>query len=93
MRRTLVLSLAALALTGGVVAGCGSGSSTSSGTRGTVSSSGTVPGPAESNPAGDIPDNQAYVTYTPAQGGFTVKVPEGWAQTTVEAARWSSRTS
>ncbi|MFV5998088.1 hypothetical protein ACNPQM_38355 [Streptomyces sp. NPDC056231] len=79
MRRTLVLSLAALALTGGVVAGCGSGSSSAPPSGSTTSS--TKPAPAESNPAGDIPDNQAYVAYQPARGGFTVKVPEGWART------------
>jgi hypothetical protein len=32
----------------------------------------------ESNPPGDIPDNQAFVTFSgPA---FSVKVPEGWAR-------------
>lgn len=32
----------------------------------------------ESNPPGDIPDNQAFVTF---QGpSFSVKVPEGWAR-------------
>lgn len=84
MRRTLVLSLAALALTGGAVAGCGNSSSSSSapGTGSTTSSSSTKPAPAEPNPAGDIPDNQAFVAYQPAGGGFTVKVPEGWARTT-----------
>ncbi|MET7618031.1 hypothetical protein [Streptomyces sp. NPDC005408] len=81
MRRTLVLTIAALALTTGVVAGCSS-SSSASGSGSTTSSAGAKPAPAESNPAGDIPDNQAYVTYQPAQGGFTVKVPEGWARTT-----------
>lgn len=30
---------------------------------------------------GDIPDHQAFVTYTPTSGGFTVGVPEGWART------------
>ena len=30
--------------------------------------------------AGDIPDNQAFVAYSPPGGGFTVKVPEGWAR-------------
>jgi hypothetical protein len=34
----------------------------------------------ESSPPGDIPDNQAFVRYTPPSGGFSVKVPEGWAQ-------------
>ena len=40
-------------------------------------SSGTTE--TETNPAGDIPDNQAYVPFTPPGGGFTVKIPEGWA--------------
>jgi hypothetical protein len=31
--------------------------------------------------AGDIPDNQVFVPYTPADGRFTVTVPEGWART------------
>ncbi|MFF2511120.1 hypothetical protein, partial [Streptomyces sp. NPDC058086] len=35
----------------------------------------------ESNPPGDIPDNQAYVVFRPSGGAFTVKVPEGWART------------
>ena len=44
----------------------------------------TQPGPVatESNPPGDIPDNQAFVAYVSTTGGFTVKVPEGWARTT-----------
>ena len=33
----------------------------------------------ENNPPGDIPDNQAFVAYK-APGGFTVKIPEGWAR-------------
>lgn len=35
---------------------------------------------------GDIPDTQAYVAYRPAGQGFSVKVPEGWARTTVGPA-------
>lgn len=44
----------------------------------------TPPSPAatESNPPGDIPDNQAFVTFSPQAGGFSVKVPEGWARST-----------
>lgn len=38
------------------------------------------PNAPEVSPPGDIPDNQAFVPYTPPQGGFTVKVPEGWAR-------------
>jgi hypothetical protein len=35
--------------------------------------------PAEKNPPGDIPDTQVFIDYT-APGGFTMKVPEGWAR-------------
>jgi hypothetical protein len=40
----------------------------------------------EINPAGDIPDNQAFVPFSPPGGLFTVSVPEGWARTTDGAA-------
>ena len=33
----------------------------------------------ETNPPGDIPDTQAFVTYTSAKG-FHLEVPEGWAR-------------
>lgn len=36
---------------------------------------------AENNPPGDIPDDQAFVAYSPPGGGFSVSVPEGWART------------
>ena len=35
----------------------------------------------EVNPSGDIPDNQAFVAFSPAGTGYSVKVPEGWART------------
>jgi hypothetical protein len=35
----------------------------------------------DSHPIGDIPDNQVYVPYQPADASFTVQVPEGWART------------
>ena len=38
------------------------------------------PNAPEVNEAGDIPDNQVFVAYTPPAGGYTVKVPEGWAR-------------
>ena len=37
------------------------------------------PLPAESNPPGDIPDTQAFVTYR-APSGYSVDAPEGWAR-------------
>lgn len=53
----------------GIVA-CGSGSSSAppSATGGEV------------NPAGDIPDNQVFVTFTPPGGVYAIDVPEGWAR-------------
>jgi hypothetical protein len=63
----------ALALAAALVAaGCGSSSS---------SSSQPNPKRADQSPPGDIPDNQAYVTYRPPGAGYAVKVPEGWART------------
>jgi hypothetical protein len=35
----------------------------------------------EQNPPGDIPDNQAFVPYTSADGGYSISMPEGWART------------
>ena len=51
---------------------------------GSTSSTPAAPSPAvtESNPPGDIPDNQAFVTYRAVSGHYTVEVPEGWARTT-----------
>lgn len=40
-----------------------------------------TPVPAEKNPPGDIPDTQQFVDYRSAQGGYTLRVPEGWART------------
>ncbi|MEV7390038.1 hypothetical protein [Streptomyces sp. NPDC091215] len=77
-----------LTLVAAVTAGC-TGSGSHAGSGGPASGSSTVsgqnkPAPTESNPPGDIPDNQVYVSYQPTGGsftGFTLKVPEGWART------------
>lgn len=79
MRTLPVLSIAAVLALG--AAGCGSSTSTPSfsTTSGTTK---TAPSNApEVNPAGDIPDSQAFVPYSPPGGGYSVKVPEGWART------------
>jgi hypothetical protein len=44
------------------------------------------PNAPEVSPAGDIPDNQAFVAYTKPGSGVSVKVPEGWAQSTANGA-------
>src|SRR3954469_24140556 len=67
MRYVLVLAGLAVLLTG-----CGSGGGGSQPVN---------PNSAETSPPGDIPDNQAFVAYTPPGGGYSVKVPEGWART------------
>jgi len=56
-----------------------SGSTTST-TQPSVPAGGVDPNAPEINPAGDIPDNQVFVAYSPPSGGFSVKVPEGWAR-------------
>lgn len=66
------LAIAALALGIGVAA-CGSSSS---------NTSAVDPNAAEVSPAGDIPDNQAFVPYSQPGSGYSVDVPEGWAKTT-----------
>jgi hypothetical protein len=71
-RTALAAAVAALAL---LAAGCGGGSSSGS------PSKPVDPNAAEVNPAGDIPDNQAFVAYAPPGGGYSVKVPEGWSRT------------
>ncbi|MDQ6830206.1 MAG: hypothetical protein M3081_15220 [Gemmatimonadota bacterium] len=35
----------------------------------------------ENNPPGDIPDNQAFVSFASSAGGYKLEVPEGWART------------
>jgi hypothetical protein len=83
VRRTPLYAGGLLAVTA-ILGACGGGSSGSSsstsaataGTSGAARSSSTP----EVNPAGDIPDNQVYVPYSPPGGGFSVKVPEGWAR-------------
>jgi hypothetical protein len=44
------------------------------------------PNAKEVSPPGDIPDDQVFVAYSPPAGGFSVKVPEGWARTTTGGA-------
>jgi hypothetical protein len=41
---------------------------------------GVNPNGPEVNEAGDIPDNQVFVAYSPPAGGYGLKVPEGWAR-------------
>jgi hypothetical protein len=67
--RTLVIPIAVIALALGA---CGGSSQNKT----------ANPGASEQSPPGDIPDNQAFVRFTPSGANFSVKVPEGWARST-----------
>jgi hypothetical protein len=75
-KRAALAASAAIVVIG--AAGCGASSSSSS--NGGQPAKTADPNAPEVNPAGDIPDNQAYVAYAPPGGGFSVKVPEGWSR-------------
>jgi len=75
-----------------VLLGMAACSRTPSATRGPFTSPGASGAPstgptekpvgAESNPPGDIPDNQAFVSYRVDAAGFDLRAPEGWARRT-----------
>ncbi|NEC88077.1 hypothetical protein [Streptomyces sp. SID12501] len=73
----------AVTVVAAVIAGCSGSSSGAHSGSGSTAPVRANPAPTESNPPGDIPDNQVFVAYRPTGGftGFTVKVPEGWART------------
>jgi hypothetical protein len=83
-RIAVVFATGAAVLGIAVARGCGSSSSpTPAGTpAGNAGATATPPPTKEVSPAGDIPDNQAYVAYAPPGAGFTVKIPEGWSRST-----------
>ena len=84
MRITSRVAAAGVALT--LLASACSGSSrapqpTAPVTTPTTISAGVDPNAPEIVEPGDIPDNKVFIRYTPAGGGYTIKVPEGLART------------
>jgi len=80
VRTSVVLTCLLLA---GLVAGCGSSNqhaATTATVLGTTRSPGALQAEAQSAATGDIPDNQAFVVFRDASAGYTMKYPEGWAQ-------------
>jgi hypothetical protein len=75
MRKRAALAAGAAIVAIGA-AGCGASSSSNPGQVAKPAN----PNAPEVNAAGDIPDNQAFVRYTPPGQGFSVKVPEGWSR-------------
>jgi hypothetical protein len=74
----------------GALAGCGGTTATPDRSTAAPTVPAVVTSPAdvptaaatESNPPGDIPDNQAFVAFSVPGGRVSVKVPEGWARST-----------
>jgi len=75
----ITAAAAAVALTAGACGGSAK-TATSAGSANSTAAGQVAPSGPEVNPSGDIPDNQAFVAYSPPSGGFTVKIPEGWAR-------------
>lgn len=82
MSTAIPVRIALAAVLATVLAACGSGSTPGPSGQPSGSTSASGAPATESNPAGDIPDNQAYVLFSPPGGGFTVKIPEGWSSST-----------
>jgi hypothetical protein len=87
--KTLVAPM--LAVAAALVAGCGSSKQTAPPTTpatagSTITAPQTAAGPgalhaeAQSAATGDIPDNQVFVRFADSSAGYTMKYPEGWAQ-------------
>lgn len=89
MKRLPVVLATGAAVLSLASAGCGSAPSAPAPGAGAPQPAGTgglAPPKKEVTPAGDIPDTQVFVPYSPAGSGFTVKVPEGWSRTTTGGA-------
>ena len=82
MQRRSTRAMAAMVLVFTVTAGACGGSSTPKPAKhasGTTANGGAVdPNAPEIVAPGDIPDRQAFITYSTA--GYSIKVPEGWSQ-------------
>jgi hypothetical protein len=78
-------SIAACALVAPAL-GCGSSSSSKSPASSSSSAGSSAPGAsalsadARSAATGDIPDNQVFLSFANAAGGYSIKYPEGWTR-------------
>jgi hypothetical protein len=81
---SLILGLSACSSSPSTTAATSPAPPTSS--KATHSATQPQPVQTENAPPGDIPDNQAFVTYTGKSGDYSVKIPEGWARTTTHGS-------
>jgi hypothetical protein len=86
MRRNIHWSTLLLLGLAVVLTACGSSKGAVSSTDTSTTGAGVNPNVTEAPAAGDIPDNQVYVAFAPASGGYTLKYPQGWAQGKAGAA-------
>lgn len=84
----VALLLALVSACGGPSAAPGPAASAPAAASASPSGSSAAPNPnaPEINSAGDIPDGQVFVPYTPAGASFVVRVPQGWAQSAAGSA-------
>ncbi len=85
----VAVGIAALALPLAACGGSGPSTTAASKTRapaGAAPAGAADPNAPEVVSPGDIPDNQAFVPYTPPDAAYSIKVPEGWARSTSDGA-------
>jgi hypothetical protein len=73
-----------------LISGCGGSSSSSTAVPSTPAESATskssqtagaeTPSEAQAAATGDIPDNQAFLTFKNPSAGYSIRYPEGWAR-------------
>jgi len=91
--KKLSVAVSALVLGGALLAGCGGSAKNSSPPPPPTSPStiappatpngstpGALQGEAGSTATGDIPDNQVFLVFSDGAAGYSIKYPEGWAQ-------------
>jgi hypothetical protein len=91
----VLIRVALILAAAGVLAACGSGSSSgtttapkpaattapkATGTQTSASSPSALQAEAKSAASGDIPDNQVFIVFRNAARGYALKYPEGWAE-------------
>ena len=95
-RRSLVFAAAPLLVIAALAAGCGGGGSGSSaqsatpstapaapsatGSDSTTTSANALVAEAQQTAAGDVPDNQVFLTFRNNAERYAIKYPEGWAR-------------
>jgi len=78
-RRRVLIVFTTLSVSGALLASCGGGSASSQAHP-------KPTGATDVTSGGDIPDTQAFVSFSSPDGSFSLKVPEGWGRTATGSA-------